>query len=262
MLSEDRVKLAVVPVLASLRKVVAALRSLPLPRPLQRLSERGLARLARIPELAQLLGLKPEAKLESVGPNGRPLAEQVALLNSADYRTRLKAVQALVHYRERAVVDALLLALRDKSVEVAIAAVSSLHIAAGDAARAPLREVLDNVQGYYHPLVRAAALHALGSLLTPEESESIASALRDRDAEVSIAAISALAASTPERAGALFLQVIENQDGFFLPITRLAAARGLERLPYAPDAARVARQAALETDPQLAQILNRMARLP
>lgn len=259
MLRENGVKLAVVPVLGSLRKLVDAIRNLPLPKPLQRITERGLARLSeRIPEISELLTGKRKSALRSVPPVSAPLHDLVAQLAAADYRARLRAVQALVHHREKAASDALSAALRDRSVEVAVAAVSSLQIVAGTKARPTLLKVLENEHGYYHPLVRAAAVHALGGLLSEAECGPIVSALRDHDAEVSIAAISALGASAPQSAGQLLLQVIENQDGFFLPITRLAAARGLERLSWLPKES-LERVRGGEQDPQLTEILARVA---
>jgi HEAT repeat protein len=256
---DNRVRLAIVPVLGSLRKVVEALRSLPLPKPLQRLTERGLTQLvARIPELAELLDGTPRRVSKSVPPTNAKLGELIAQLALPDYRVRLRAVQGLVHHREQAATDALGGALRDRTVEVAIAAVSSLQIVAGRKARMTLREVLENDQGYYHPLVRAAAVHALGGLLSEPECAPIVRALRDSDAEVSIAAISALGASAPSRAGELLLEVIENRDAFFLPITRLAAARGLERLSWLPKAS-LQRISVAEADPQLGEILARVA---
>lgn len=259
MLRDNRMKLAVVPLLGSLRRWADALRALPLPEPLQRLSERGLERLrARLPELAALLDGKPRPIRSSVPPSPGELTELVSQLTASDYRLRLRAVQALVHQRAPTAVDALAGALRDRSVEVAVAAVSSLQIVAGRKAQRTLREVVDDDQRYYHPLVRAAAVHALGALLPEHECEPIVRALRDPDAEVSIAAIGALGACAPSRAAELLLAVIENRDGFFLPITRLAAARGLERLSWLP-ASDIERLSQAEGDPQLREILTRLS---
>jgi HEAT repeat protein len=235
------------------------LRQLPLPKPLQRLTERGLTHLReRIPQLGGLLDGEPRTAPKWVPQVSAKLFDLNAQLASPDYRLRLRAVQALVHHREQAATDALVSTLRDRSVEVAIAAVSSLQIVAGRKARATLREVLSNDRGYYHPLVRAAAVHALGGLLSEPECAPIVRALRDSDAEVSIAAISALGASAPSRAGELLLEVVENRDSFFLPITRLAAARGLERLAWLSQAS-LERVSRTLTDPQLSEILARVA---
>jgi HEAT repeat protein len=195
--------------------------------------------------------------VSSIPPGPGKFADAIAQLAASDYRLRLRAVQALVHHREPAAIDALCAALRDRSVEVAVSSVSSLQIVAGRKARTTLLAVLDNDQGYYHPLVRAAAVHALGGLLSEHECAPLVRALRDQDAEVSIAAISALGASAPSRAGELLLEVVDNHDGFFLPITRLAAARGLERLSWLPPAS-LERVSSAEQDPQLNEILMRV----
>jgi len=100
-------------------------------------------------------------------------------------------------------------------------------------------------------------VHALGALLSEPECAPLLRALRDADAEVSIAAIGAIGACAPGRAGEVLLDVVENRDGFFLPITRLAAARGLERLSQLPAAA-LGRLAQVEADAQLREILARL----
>lgn len=264
MLRDIRMNLASAPLLGSLRRWADALRALPLPKPLQRLSERGLARLrARLPELAALLDGRSRPARSTVPPshveprNSAESAELLAQLAASDYRLRVRAVQALVHQRAPEAVDALRGALRDRSVEVAVAAVGSLQIVAGRKAQRTLREVVDDDQHYYHPLVRAAAVHALGALLTEHECAPLVRALRAGDAEVSIAAIGALCACAPLRAAELLLEVVENREGFFLPITRLAAARGLERLSWLP-AADLSRVSEAEGNPQLRAILGRL----
>lgn len=258
MLRDNRLKLATVPFAGPMHRLVAALRALPLPKPLQRVGERGLERLrARLPELAALLDGRPRPTRSTIPPASGELREVLAQLASSDYRQRLRAVQALVHQRAPAALDALSAALRDRSVEVAVAAVGSLQIVAGRKAQSTLREVVDDEQRYYHPLVRAAAVHALGALLSEPECGPLLRALRDADAEVSIAAIGALGACAPARAGEELLAVVENRDGFFLPISRLAAARGLERLSWLPPAT-LERLERVQDDPHLREILARL----
>jgi len=129
-----------------------------------------------------------------------------------------------------------------------------------EGARAALLEVLQNRDGFYHPLARAAAVHGLGGLLGSEQRAPLRAALRDLDAEVSIAAISALSASGGEDAVEALVGVIDNADGFFLPITRVAAARGLERLP-ALATVELERLLAAERDPQVRAVLERLPAL-
>jgi hypothetical protein len=101
-------------------------------------------------------------------------------------------------------------------------------------------------------------VHGLGALLAPAERAPLERALRDLDAEVSIAAISALTVRAGPDSRSALLSVIENADGFFLPITRLAAARGLERLPaFAPNELGPLRSR--ERDPLVGEVLQRLS---
>lgn len=228
----ESTKLLVSSSLDKLRPLMRLLKKLPWPTPLQRLTQRGLERLAaRIPELAQLLDGKPR-KPATQRASKSALPELLAELSARDYQTRASAAQALAGHGEPEAIAALVAALRDRSVEVAVASATALGVGGSPEAERALRDVIANVEGYYHPLTRAAAVHGLGALLTSEsERAPLYAALRDHDAEVSIAAIAALSASHSAESALRLLDVIENQDGFFLPITRLAAARALERLP-------------------------------
>ncbi|MET0341977.1 MAG: HEAT repeat domain-containing protein [Polyangiales bacterium] len=256
---EPRVRLLLTPALGPFRALLDMLRALPWPGPVQRITKRGIERLtARFPELNELLRATPSAERAAnrpdvaVGPSTRakvapeptPIAPtpddaaNAALtarlradLTARDYETRAKAARGLAAHRTPEVVEALIGALRDRSVEVAVAAATSLAIMGDAGARAGLLAVLENAEGYYHPLARAAAVRGLGPLLTGEQRGPLQLALRDLDAEVSIAAIAALSAQASSDGAAALLHVVENADGFYLPITRLAAARALERLP-------------------------------
>ncbi len=256
---EERVKILLAPTFGPLRAVLGLLRTLPWPAPLQRLTQRGLERLtARIPELAELLdGPRKRAKPAVERPVSSSLSQLLLLVSSRDYRTRIKSVQALANHRDREAVEALVASLRDRSVEVAVEAARALALIGGSSARQTLLDVLENADGYYHSLSRAAAVHGLGALLSAGERAPLERALRDLDAEVSIAAISALIASAGAEAVAPLARVIENADGFYLPVTRLAAARGLERLP--PMAcAEVERLRAREIDRPVIEVLDRL----
>jgi hypothetical protein len=256
---EQRSKMLLAPSFGRLQAVLGLLRSLPWPAPLQRITQRGLERLStRIPELAELLGQKPRARRASqTRSTGSNLSELLGLLHSRDYATRLSAVQELGNHVEPEAVPALVSALRDRSVEVAVAAATTLATHGGSDATAALLAVLENSEGYYHALTRAAAVHGLGGLLVGEQRAPLHRALRHLDAEVSIAAISALSSrGGPDDAAAL-LAVVANADNFFLPITRLAAARGLERLPVhlSGDLSRIR---SFESDPLVSEVLDRL----
>lgn len=130
--------------------------------------------------------------------------------------------------------DALLAALRDVSAEAAAAAALELGARPEPQAAAALREVLKNADGYFNPLTRVAALHALARALpsTPglNELEPILELVRDLDAEVSMAAIDAIALRAPANVAIdRLLPVVLDDTGYFLPIVRMAASRALER---------------------------------
>jgi HEAT repeat protein len=256
---EERVKLLFAPAVGPLQRVFAALRALPWPAPLQRVTARSLERLkARIPELAELIDgpkPKPRSQAETRAPVSA-LPDLLQLISARDYQGRTKAAVALANHREPEAVAALIEALRDRSVEVAVAAATSLSVAGGERATQALLAVLDNREGFYHPLVRAAAVHGLGNLLPRDERGSLVRALRDLDAEVSIAAIGAFSNGGRESAAPL-LAVVENTDGFYLPITRLAAARGLERLPPL-GSAELERVRSWEGDAMVREVLERL----
>jgi HEAT repeat protein len=261
---DARVKLLLAPTFGRLQAALELLRALPWPRPLQRLTKRGLERLsARIPELAALLqgpggparGAASRAGAQAAAAQ-TSLPDLLALLAARDYRTRTKAVQALAGHREDASIEALISALRDRSVEVAVAAAATLSAVGGTRAQAALLAVLENREGYYHSLTRASAVHGLGALLAAGERQPLEHALRDSDAEVSIAAISAWTVGAAQGAAAALLPLIENADGFFLPITRVAAARSLERLPPLATG-ELERLRAREADPLVGELLER-----
>jgi len=233
---EERVRLLLSPALDSLRALIDMFRSLPWPEPVQRLGQRGLQQLsARFPELSELITGKPSPVTRP--PRETRGAEPVALdallsdIKARDYETRARAARDLAQYRTPETISTLIGMLRDRSVEVAVAAATALSMVGDAAACTGLLAVLQNFEGFYHPLTRAAAVRGLGSLLLGDQRAPLHHALRDLDAEVSIAAIAALTAQASAESSAALLRVVENADGFFLPISRLAAARALERLP-------------------------------
>lgn len=257
---EERVKLLLAPTFAPFRTMLGILRSLRVPEPLQRLAPEGLKRLAsRLPELADLLDGRTRVRRPSPqpAPVAGSLQQLLLLFESRDYQTRTRAVRGLAHHREQQALDVLVSALRDRSVEVAVAAAHALALRGGAEAREALLSVLENVEGYYHPLTRGAAVQGLSHLLAGDQHAPLVQALRDLDAEVSIAAIAALSARTGHDDPRALIGVIANQDGFFLPITRLAAARALERLGHVPTQ-ELSQLRAQEHDPAVAEALERL----
>ena len=128
----------------------------------------------------------------------------------------------------------LIAALRDPSAEVAAVAALKLGARREPEASAALRDALSNTDGYFNPLTRVAALQAFTLRLAPEpeagEVQTLLTLVRDVDAEVSMAAIDAVAQRAPSTVALdCLLPVVIDETGFFLPIVRAAATRALER---------------------------------
>jgi hypothetical protein len=258
MMRIERTKLLVASRLERLRPLVQLFRDLSWPAPLQRLGQRGLSKLAaRIPELARMLDGRPRTRQATVAVDAALLPDLLTELSARDYATRARAAQALAGFpRESAAIDALIQALRDRSVEVAVAATTALAVGGSARAKQALVAVLGNRDGYYHVLTRAAAVHGLATLLSGDaERAPLRGAVHDLDAEVSIAAITALGAEPSELAAERLLDVLENGAGYFLPITRLSAARALARLGGSASP-RLAQLVQAEADANVAAVLT------
>ncbi len=123
----------------------------------------------------------------------------------------------------------LIAALRQSDADVARDAATSLGALGESAAVEPLIQVLNNVDGYYHSVVRAAAAASLGKLGDRRAVEPLIDAIGDSLAEPSAEAIRALAAIGDSRAVSPLIDVVRNPNGFFLPIARRAAVVALSR---------------------------------
>ncbi|MGA3065360.1 MAG: HEAT repeat domain-containing protein [Tepidisphaeraceae bacterium] len=122
---------------------------------------------------------------------------------------------------------ALIADLRNSNADVARDAATSLGSLGNPTAVESLIEVINNFDGYFHPVVRAAAASSVGQLRDRRAVESLLVAVRDTNAEPSAEAIRALAAIGDDRAINPLIEVIRNRDGFFLPIARRAAVIAL-----------------------------------
>lgn len=182
------------------------------------------------------------------------------LMASSAWETRAGAALSLAHHGGDAVVQALLRAVRDPSVEVAVAAVDALAHHSDDASTQGLLSVLQNSDGYFSPVTRVAAVSALSERLQPSGFEPIVAAVRDIDAEVSIAAASVVADKMPAAADACLMPVLRDVSGFYLPVVRLAIANALERagLLHATTAAELL---VAERDPAVQRVLERAVHL-
>lgn len=224
-----------------------------LPAPAQKLAVSALHRVAgRWPALMRLVGMVPRGARTNGAPpsvvsNGVAggvsdkvkRQETLSRLRGADdYAERARAAGALAHANDAESTAALVAALRDRSSEVAAQAAEALGHHRNAIATAALRGALENRDGFYSPETRASAVRALGSLLPESEAGVLASAVADVDATVSLSAIAALADRDERTSAQALIGVLENRAGFYLPLTRQAAARALFRLRHC-DAARV-----------------------
>ena len=125
---------------------------------------------------------------------------------------------------------ALIAEMRGSDADAARDAASSLGHRAESAAVIPLMEVLDNREGFFHGVVRAAAASSLAQIGDKRAVESLINAINDPMAETSAEAVRALSILADARAVAPLIDVIQNTDGFFLPIVRRAAVIALAHL--------------------------------
>jgi hypothetical protein len=227
-----------------------------LPAPAQKLGAAALqAAAARWPLLSRLLGMVPpvpttvdaerrdapvptKAAPAPTAP-GRPSSESsgrkehlARLRGGGDYGERARAALALAGVTDPETTAALVSALRDQSAEVAVQAAEALAHHPGDVATSALRQVLENQDGFFSPPVRASAVRSLGALLPANDAAPVQGALGDVEAIVSLAAIATLAERDESASAGALMGLLEDRRGFYLPLTRQAAARALGRLHH------------------------------
>jgi HEAT repeat protein len=196
---------------------------------------------------------------QSPGPEPAARAEHLARLRGAgDYGERARAALALAGVPDPETTAALVSALRDRSAEVAVQAAEALAHHPGDASTSALRQVLENQDGYFSPPVRASAVRSLGALLPANGAAPVESALGDVEAIVSLAAIAALAERDESASAGALMGVLEDRRGFYLPLTRQAAARALGRIHHY-DRARLRDVLAAEYDDVVREALSSLA---
>jgi hypothetical protein len=178
------------------------------------------------------------------------------LVSSSSWQARASAAMSLGHVSADGVVPALVRALRDHSVEVAVAAADALSGQRDEHAVTELLGVLENREGYYSPVTRVAAISGLARRLDVARFDPVFAALRDIDAEVSIAAVAVIAERVPGRAGKLLLPVLCDRTGYYLPLVRLAVANALERAG-ALHSGVVGELLPHEVDPSVRRVLER-----
>jgi HEAT repeat protein len=178
------------------------------------------------------------------------------LTASPSWQARSSAALSLGHVEAEPVVPALVRALRDSSVEVSVAAVDGLSSHLESEATAALLDVLQNSDSYFSPITRVAAISGLARRLRASELGPVLLAIRDIDAEVSIASIAVIAERAPALAREHLLPILRDTAGYFLPIVRLASANALERCGSLTEA--LANELLpSETDPSVRRVLER-----
>jgi HEAT repeat protein len=173
---------------------------------------------------------KKTAELGAAYPKVEGLQCLVEELSSPDSVRRVKAAGALGRLADVAAMPALIAALRDMDADVACEAAASLGLLRNASAVEPLIAVLNNPDGYFHSVVRIAAIQSLGQLRDARAVVPLLGAIKDPIAEASAEAIRALASLSDPRSLPAFLEVVRNQHGFFLPTTRIAAILGLAQI--------------------------------
>jgi len=253
------------------RALRVALRRLP-PR-VQRLGmQLGLRALTpvmkRWPTVLQLLGLAPLEPAGKAGGDARFGGETVRtgaprvegwlsiLASNADVASRVKSIRAIAEIRQPSVTLALTTALRDPSAEVAAEAADALRHHPGESAALALRNVVANADGYFTGGVRAAAIRTLSVILPRGDGAPITAAVADADAEVSVAAIAGVVDRNEQGGADALLTVLENPRGYYVALTRGAAARGLLRMPTPPEQSRLRALIDTEHDGDVREILS------
>lgn len=148
--------------------------------------------------------------------------------------------------------------MRDPSAEVAAQAAEALVHHRGESVISALSGVVENKEGYFNAVVRASAVRSLGMLLPAEQASPITGALGDVDATVSLAAIATLAERDESTSAGALMGVLEDRRGFYLPLTRHAAARALGRLHHY-DRSRLKDLLASEYDDAVREALSTIA---
>jgi hypothetical protein len=249
-----------------------ALRSLP-PR-VQQIGLRAMSPvIKRWPTVAVLLGLvredhaPPSSQGVELGARARVAPSSKtdssalqawisALASSTEMAVRMKAVRALAGTALPSVNAALCAALRDPSAEVAAEAADALRHHDDPDAIAALSRVVENADGYFSGGVRAAAIRTLSAILPHGRGQSIVSAVADADAEVSVAAIAGVVDRNEPGGGDALFAVLENPRGYYVSLTRGAAARGMRRLVTPPDPARLRALIDAEGDGEIRDVLR------
>ncbi|HEX4795908.1 MAG TPA: HEAT repeat domain-containing protein [Humisphaera sp.] len=124
-------------------------------------------------------------------------------------------------------VEAMIAQLRHDDADISRDAATALGALGHVEAVEPLIQVMENCDGFFHPVVRAAAAGSLGMLKDARAVNVLITAVSDTHAEPSAEAIRALALIGDARALEPLMEVVRNANGYFLPIARRAAVLAL-----------------------------------
>lgn len=234
-----------------------------IPRALQSRAARALrVALQRLPPRVQRLGLSvltPVMKrwptlLELLG-----LAAEFAPARSSAEHGPAGMKKGTSSDAESSTPDAtfaLIAALRDPRAEVAAEAAEALRHHPNESAISALRTVVENADRFFSPGVRAAAIRTLSAILPQGDGAPIRAAISDLDAEVSLAAIAGIVDRNESGSAEVLLAVLEDPRGYYVALTRGAAARGLKGLVTPPDPRRLSALMDTEADREVREILR------
>lgn len=224
---------------APIQGVLSRLLQLQLPAPVQRFAQGTMRRVLReFPLLGELLELSRvvieraagsgmvSAPVTVAGVAAVPTTKPVATAPVAPVAAPSNGAGKL----GSSVRDRLLADLRGPSAEAALTAVEAMAASGDPQAYETLLATLRNTDGYFHPLVRVAAMRALADDRSEPVRAAIVASIDSVSAEVSLAAIAALTQYAPEHALAPIKRVVEDRSGYFAPEVRAAAERALDRL--------------------------------
>jgi HEAT repeat protein len=176
------------------------------------------------------LAPEPKPDKDNASPASECAPDQLLheLSSAEDWQRRARAAERLTAAEADGVAAGLVRALSDRSVEVAVAAIVALSGRRESRVDSALLEVVRSTDGYYSPMTRARAIGVLAERLARSELAPIFDAVRDVDADVSVAAIAAIGEHAREAAGSILLPLLMDRSGYYLPLVRLAAAKALE----------------------------------
>jgi len=224
--SKTLLTLARVPVQSALARLV----QLPWPVPVQRFMSGGMQRLlSAFPVLSELLARSRTVIDRAAGQGLGRAPIPVERSAPAAASTPVEPIVAPAPPLSASALEQLLQDLRGPIVEPAVAAVEKLAHASEAEAHAALVGVIDNADGFFHPLVRVAVLHALAADRSPAVRQAVITAIDSLSAEVSLAAIAVIAQYPNPHAVAQLQRVVEDRSGYFAPEVVGAAEQALKR---------------------------------